>query len=98
MQLIKSFLLSMVIVNTTFAANLTQAQTKQVSDAAEKIYQITLKMDGLARAVAITFIQSGYNVNFSTVAYPLTAQQQQDILNNYASLKAQLQTQLNSLP
>jgi len=80
-------------------AAITQGQTKQIQKACFKIQDITTKLFRLATLTS-NAISNGniYSIDFSTQSYSFTSQQQQDVVNYYQSLKAQLQSQIDAMP
>jgi len=95
--------LIVLLVGLSFAPNaqaaLTTAQVKQVRTAVNQMESTLFKIMNLANATD-SLLNNGnsYTIAFSTVPINLTSQQQQDIVAYYQLLKAQLQTQLNSMP
>lgn len=87
------------MVSSLGEAALTQNQVKQVKTAVDQMQNTLAKMQRLAQATGEALAGgSVYSLSFSTVPYTLTSQQQQDIVNYYQNLKAQLQNQLDALP
>ena len=77
----------------------TLAQMQQVAAALKQIIQTAHLMAVLDESSVTAFNRSNtYQLDFSTATYAMTAQQQQDIVTYYQSLKAQLQAEVASLP
>lgn len=95
MNLLKTSLIIILMTGISFAA-ITSQQAKQARDASIQINQSATKI------VALSLTVTGgntYQVPGSSTTYSLTAQQNQDIVNYYQSLKTDIcTTQCTALP
>ena len=89
----------LLFVPSLSSGQITQANLAQ-ADAAFRQMQDTITAYRAFRAEVAPLIQNGnvYECSFSTNTVALTAQQQQDIVNYYNSLKSQIVNEYNQLP
>lgn len=93
------FLLFFCLMSRYSDGAITQAQIVQVSTTTAAIQNTVNNFAVLVSIVQPLITASNtYSLYFSTNTVSLTAQQQQDIVSYYQSLKTTLQSQANSLP
>lgn len=96
MRILMIILLS---VSISEAAAITQAQVDTIVKTCSQSEIIIKKMNRLATATGLAISSSNtYRLDGSTQSYSFDATKQQDTVNYYQDLKAQLQVQFNALP
>lgn len=95
----KKYLFFLLLLAMPAYAPLTLNQVNTVRDISARMLLTVNKLSRLANTTYAAMTQgNNFTLDFSTQTYSLSASQQQDIVNYYQDLKAQLQAQLNALP